>query len=170
MSGIPRNPRLSVDLSGMEIATHYTLSAFLLIPTGVMAYCLLTHQFAPDRIDTMRTICLVTLPLAVMAALLQRYALRFRRFSTSSDPGTNYRHVVAAMHKAGWRIRRQTADSRIIASVPGDITWGTRVEVLFRGNDVLANSICDPEKWPCGVGWIENSDNLKFIRQAVTDI
>ena len=159
-----------LKLAGFSAATHYALPIFFLIPAAVALYARLTHHFVPDRMEVMYTICLVTLPSAALAALYQRRALRFRRFATSSDNNDNYTRVMKTMHQAGWHIRLHNVNSQIVAAVPGVVTWGTRVEVRFWGSEVLANSICDPEKWPSAAGWGENADNMKLIRQAVSNI
>jgi hypothetical protein len=160
-----------VELRGGDFVTHYGVSLFLLMPSAVLVFAFLTHHGDPSRLPGMRVLCLITLPAAGLFAWYQTRVLRFRWLRTSSDASSNYRKVMNAMHNAGWHVRTHTVDSRIVATVPGTITWGTRVEVRFHATDVLVNSICDPTAWfVSGFGLGENVDNVRYIGQAVADI
>ena len=76
--------------------------------------------------------------------------------------------VIESIGRTNWHISQHRADSRLVALVPGAVTWGEKVEVQFYGTDVYVNSICDPSKWPVLIALGDNISHIAYIRDAVT--
>jgi hypothetical protein len=157
-----------VKLKGSELYTHYAISIILLAPTVAAIYSLATHNYISSAIPGMRILCACTFVAAAFLAWFQTWALRFRVLKTSEDARVNYQKVIDAIGKTNWRVSQHRADSRIVATVPGAVTWGERVEVRFHGTDVYVNSICDPSKWPVLVALGDNMSHIAYVRDAVT--
>jgi hypothetical protein len=136
-----------LSLKPSDLLTHYALPFYLLIPTAVAVYCIVTNHYVPSAIPAMAVLCSVTLAASGIFAWYQTRALRFRVFHTSSDAHENYEKVLQVLHKERWQIQYVQPDSRIVATARGfPLSWGERVEVRFDGTNVLVNSICDPAK------------------------
>ena len=154
-----------------DLLTHYALPLYLLTPSAVAAYCLLTHHYVPSAMPAMAVLCSVTLAASGVSAWYQTRALRFRVFQTSSEAHENYEKVLHAMKEEHWHVQHVHANSQIVATVRGfPLSWGERVEVRFDGRNVLVNSICDPGKFPSVASWGRNREHVSNIRRAVTNI
>jgi hypothetical protein len=158
-----------VKLKRSEFYTHYAVSIVLLAPTVAAIYSFVTHKYISSAIPDMRIFCACTIMASAFLAWFQTWALRFRVVETSEDARSNYQKVIEAIGKTDWHISQHHADSRIVATVPGAVTWGERVEVQFHGTHVYVNSICDPSKWPVLIALGDNISHIAFIRDAVTD-
>jgi hypothetical protein len=156
-----------VKLKGSEFYTHYAISIILLAPTFAAIYSLATHNYISSAIPGMRIFCACTIVAAAFLAWFQTWALRFRVFKTSEDARVNYQKVIDAIAKTNWHVSQHRSDSRIVATAPGAITWGERVEVRFHGTDIYVNSICDPSKWPVLVALGDNMSHIAYVRDAV---
>jgi hypothetical protein len=158
-----------VKLKGSEFFTHYAVSIILLAPTVAAIYIFATHQYVLNAIAGMRIVCACTIMASAFLAWFQTWALRFREIKTSEDARSNYKKVIEAIGRTDWHISHHRVDSRIVAMVPGAVTWGERVEVQFHGTQVYVNSICDPSKWPVLIALGDNISHIAYIRDAVTD-
>jgi hypothetical protein len=158
-----------VKLKRSEFYTHYAVSIVLLAPTVAAIYSFVTRKYISSAIPDMRIFCACTIIASAFLAWFQTWALRFRVVETSEDARSNYQKVIEAIGKTDWHISQHRADSRIVATVPGAVTWGERVEVQFHGTQVYVNSICDPSKWPVLIAFGDNISHIAYIRDAVTD-
>jgi hypothetical protein len=156
-----------VKLNRSEFITHYAIPIILLTPSIAAAYSFTTHHYVPSAIPGMRILCLSTIVASAFLASFQTWALRFRVFKTSENARVNYQKVIHAISKTNWRVSQHRAESRIVATVPGAVTWGERIEVRFHDTDVYANSICDPSKWPALVALGDNLSHVAYVRNAV---
>ena len=160
-----------LSLRPSELLTHYALPLYLLTPSVVAAYCLLTNHYVSSAIPAATVMCAVTAAASGISAWYQTRALRFRVFCTSSDAHENYEKVLRAMQEEHWHVQHVHAHSQIVATARGfPLSWGERIEVRFDGSDVLVNSICDPGKFPSVASWGRNREHVSYIRRAVTRI
>jgi hypothetical protein len=98
----------------------------------------------------------------------QRRDLQYERVATSSDAAANYAAVCAAARAAGWRILREEPPVRLDAQTPVSLLEvGERVQVQFRGRDVLIASICDPSVGFSLVGRRHCAEHRDFVRLAI---
>jgi hypothetical protein len=159
-----------VELKGSEFYTHYAISIVLLAPTVAAICSLATHKYISSAIPGMRIICACTIVASAFLAWFQTWALRFRVYKTFEDARVNYQKVIDAIGKTNWHVSQHRVDSRIVAAVPGAVTWGERVEVRFHDTYVYVNSICDPSKWPVLIALGDNMSHIAYIRDAVMRI
>ncbi len=69
--------------------------------------------------------------------------------------------------KYGWQISRNTS-KEIVAKTPfSGKSWGEQVTIIFDGNNLLINSICDPDKWASVVSLGRNAQNVRLIRKRI---
>src|ERR1041384_3883930 len=117
-----------------DLLTHYALPLYLLMPSAVAAYSLLTKHYVSSAIPAMAIMCFVTLVASGLSAWYQTRALRFRVFQTSSDAHENYEKVLHAMHTEHWQVQHAHHNSQIVATVRGlPLSWGGRGEVRVPG-------------------------------------
>jgi hypothetical protein len=170
MPEIPLHSPPRLKLKGSEFYTHYALSFVLLAPTIAAIYSLATHKYVSTAIPGIRTISLWTLAASALSAWIQTKALRFRVLQTSENARVNYQKVMEAIGKTNWHLSQHRVDSQIVATVPGNVSWGERVEVRFHGTYVYVNSICDPSKRFAMTALGDNLDHIAYIRHAVVGI
>ena len=112
--------------------------------------------------------------LAALAAIMarrQRRALWFRRIRTQRTAAENYELVLRGMKPFGWVITTYRRNQRIEAKTPGFpatwLSWGEMVTVRFSGEDVLVNSICDPDAQSSVVSWGRNRKNTAAVAELL---
>jgi len=98
----------------------------------------------------------------------QRRELRYDRFVTSNDAGTNFRAVRAAILDVQWRVISQLPDRQLDAQTAHSrFTVGERVQIRFVGSDVWVASICDPSVGFSLVGRRKCAEHRALVRSVV---
>jgi len=70
-------------------------------------------------------------------------------------------------NKYGWQISKNTSKV-IIAKTPfSGGSWGEQVTIIFDGNNLLLNSICDPDKRTSVVSFGRNNQNVRLIVKRI---
>ncbi|MGI8882621.1 MAG: hypothetical protein ACR2IA_00040, partial [Pyrinomonadaceae bacterium] len=71
------------------------------------------------------------------------------------------------INKYGWQISINTS-KEIIAKTPfSGKSWGERVTIIFDGNNILVNSICDPDERTSVVSMGRNEQNIRLIVKRI---
>ncbi len=70
-------------------------------------------------------------------------------------------------YKYGWQISTNTSKV-IIAKTPfSGKSWGEQVTIIFVGNNILVNSICDPDQRSSVVSVGRNAQNVRLIIKRI---
>jgi hypothetical protein len=164
----------TVDLTFGEYLTHYFPPILTLVPAAVMLWMLLISDAVLVRRGPAWAIAAVSLALSSLFFWIQTRALRFISIATNRTAESNYAYALNALADAGWNVVHKSRNRRIVSSVAGFPrtmrSWGERVELRFKGNLVLVNSICDPERRPALTAWGRNRDNVRRVIQMFAGI
>lgn len=70
-------------------------------------------------------------------------------------------------NKYGWQICINTS-KKIVAKTPfSGKSWGEQVTIIFDGNNLLVNSICDPDKKSSVVSAGRNDQNVRLLIKRI---
>ena len=156
-------------LRGAELATHFAAPLFFVMIGLVTAALLVFGDTSPDRAVAPRYFMGGALIIGWLSGWIQYRALNFKIIQTASDAITNFDRVLAEAKKSDWQIVSETSAERIVALTHPEITWGgERVEVKFRGPNVLVNSICNPQERGAMDFFALNARYRNVVRRAVT--
>ena len=163
-----------MELRGTEKAKYFAATTICVYLATLCAALIVTSAFFSKMQDAIAVTAAGLFGL-LMSGLLglaifcsQRRELRYDRVVTSTDAGSNFRAVRAALLDFEWRITcelperqldAQTADSRF--------TVGERVQIRFAGSDVLVASICDPSVGFSLVGRRRCAEHRSLVRRAI---
>ena len=96
-----------------------------------------------------------------------RRQLRFQIVTTSRTASENYVRVLSSVTNKGWTIRMHEENHFILCFTPmSPFSFGDRVTIYFKNQDVWVNSICEPSK-PMGGLFGPHKKNVDVVQAAV---
>ena len=99
--------------------------------------------------------------LALSAQWKLRRDLRFRRLETALTSEQSYARVLAMTESQRWRLGgHRPAVFLVYYTRASWFSWGERVCVQFRPNEILVSTICDPDKWPAVFGGMKEMSRM----------
>jgi hypothetical protein len=163
-----------MELKGAERAKYFAATMTCVYLATLCAALIVTSAFFSKMHDTMAVTAAGVFGL-FMSGLLglafycsQRRELRYDQIPTSTDAGSNFRAVRAALLDVGWRVTSEMPDRQLDAQTADSrFTVGERVQVRFIGSDVLVASICDPSVGFSLVGRRRCAQHRGLVRSAV---
>lgn len=165
-----------MELRGLDRARYFLPTTICAYLAGVCVVLIVTSAFLVNLQDAIAVTIAGVFGLGLTAGLgavfwrAQRRDLQFTRLVTASDASTNFVAVRAAAMRAGWGIVREEPSQCLTAvSAATALDAGERIEVRFRGNEVLVASICDPSVGFSLVGRQHCRLHQDLVRGAVSN-
>lgn len=103
----------------------------------------------------------------VIFYFIQRKRLKLISIGTNITRAQLDKIIEQISRKYRWRILTNTSRV-IIAKTPfSGKSWGEQVTIIFDGNCLLVNSICDPDKKASVVSMGRNAENVRLIAKRI---
>lgn len=103
----------------------------------------------------------------VILYFIQKNRLKLTSIKTNISREEFDKIIENISDKYGWEIHINSL-SEIIAKTPfSGSSWGEQVTVIFNGNNLLVNSICDPDKRSSVVSCGRNKQNIRLIIKRI---
>ena len=159
----------SLELRGFKWFTHYSAPTVFLVFTAFAGFQIVTRKYQSTGVE------ILTLALAVIGLLtlwLQKRALKFRVFDTSSGAPDNFERIIAGIEHSDWVITKFKEGAMLELKTRGFPatwrSWGEQVTILFVNNLVYVYSICDPDAHTALTAYGRNRGNIKRIGKMLS--
>ena len=97
--------------------------------------------------------------------IIQYRRLRFKKFEINLPQEKIYKALTKTAKELNWYFVYGTEDIAVAKRKGGFTTgsWGEQITVIFDNNQVLINSICDPDKWSSIASFGRNKQNVQTL-------
>ena len=103
----------------------------------------------------------------VIFYFIQKKHLKLTSFKTEISRKEIEKIIKQISSKYRWQISTNTS-KEIIAKTPfSGKSWGEQVTIIFDGNNLFVNSICDPDKRTSVVSLGRNAQNIRLIAKRI---
>lgn len=110
---------------------------------------------------------LMFIVVGVIFYFIQKKSLKLTSIKTNISRKEFDEIIQKISDKYGWEISVNTS-KEIIAKTPfSGRSWGEQVTIIFDENNLLINSICDPEKRTSVVSYGRNDQNIRLIFKGI---
>ena len=98
---------------------------------------------------------------------IQKKRLKLTSIKTNISKGDFDKLIEKISDKYRWQILTNTSKV-IIAKTPfSGSSWGEQITIIFGGDSLLVNSICDPDKRTSVVSYGRNAQNVRLIIKRI---
>lgn len=158
-----------LQLSRKDWLTHFGVAGFLFfIP--LMLFSIHLFKFFEGNPFSFRDgevyLLLVPIIIGFLFLLLQRGRLKFKVLTTTLSQKELTEYIERLCKEWDWKPYFHNKNVFIAKTKRGGGSWGEQVTILYNGNEVWVNSICDPDKKGSLVSFGRNRQNV----QAVADL
>lgn len=161
-------------LNNWQLFEHFTIVPFLLITPIMMGSSLfkiyVTNTYTGTR--TAGELLLVSFPFLILACIfyfIQKRRLKFTEINISVDKDTFHKAAELTADKLGWSIKNISSDS-ITAIRQGEFlsgSWGELITIVRDHNNILINSICDPDNIASVASYGWNKKNIRTFKEVL---
>lgn len=152
-----------LQLSFWEMVTHYWICVFfLVVPITIIVSKIINFIKEEDK-SREGEIYMIIIPilLSILFGLLQKRRLSFKVFNIENDRKILNEVVEQTATELGWIIDRRNKNYIKAHTNPGFLSgsWGEQITIIFDGNRILINSICDLDRKTSLVSMGRNKKN-----------
>jgi hypothetical protein len=163
----------SLVLTKGQLFWHYCLIGFFLIPPimniiSIFQYYV-THTYHGVRtVGEMATWSYLPLIPAAGFYYIQKRRLKFKTINVASDADTFIEAAKATAKQLDWKIIKKTQNLIVARSGSSWRSWGELITIIRTKDQILFNSICDPDNITSVASWGMNKRNLEAFEQNIT--
>ena len=107
---------------------------------------------------------------AVLFAIIQYRRLNFKRLNTNLTAEEFKSIAEQAGQKMNWNFLNLTNDYVIAITGFNWASWGERITIIRKENEILINSICDPDNRPSISSWGRNRKNVNAFKKRINNV
>ncbi len=112
---------------------------------------------------------LIFVSVGVMFYFIQKKRLKLTLIKANISRRDFDRILEKIRSRYGWRVSTN-ASKVIVAKTPfSGKSWGEQVTIIFDGNNLYINSICDPDKQTSVVSFGRNAQNIRLIAKRINN-
>lgn len=163
-----------LKLSNWQLFWHYSIVPFILIIPIMNLYSVLQIEVTGTYTGVRSTqehlsVGLPWLVPAIIFAIIQYRRLNFKKLNTHLTPEEFKTIAEQAGEEMNWNFMNLTKDYAIAITGFNWASWGERITIIRKENEILINSICNPDNRPSVSSWGQNRKNINaFIKRIKT--
>ncbi len=115
-------------------------------------------------------ILIVPIIIGFLFFILQRSRLKFKVLTVRLSQKELTAYIEQLCKEWDWKPYFHNKNIFIAKTKMGGGSWGELVTILFNGNEVWINSICDPDKHGSIVSMGRNRENVKAVTDLIENI
>ena len=167
-SNIIKSNRL--NLKGLELFWHYSPAIFFLILPITDLFLMIESKFKNDiegfqRMIEGQELGWIFLIISILVFFYKWTNLRFKEINLIASDKSFNEAIRKTAQQLEWKIIKETSNFLIAKSHHNLGSWGEHITIIKQENNILINSICDPEERPAISSWGGNNKNIKcFIK------
>jgi hypothetical protein len=103
---------------------------------------------------------------------IQKRRLKFRSIQTDVKRNVLISSITRFSKERDWKLVKSKGNVIVLKTQPSFLSgsWGEQVTIMFKGNRVLLNSICDLDKWPSIVSMGRNKENVTSLAHHIQNV
>jgi hypothetical protein len=164
-----------LQLNTQQKVTHYfpVLIGLIFPAVGLFLYVesYFKNETIPYRMQN-PWIWIISFMLFMLIYWLQHKRLRLKTIETSLSREDSLMIVRAAIKKLNWGTKTNNKEVIIAKVFNGWLagSWGEQVTIIFDGNKMYINSICDPDKKSSLTSYGNNKKNIAILLSEIKKI
>ena len=164
-----------LKLSNWQLFWHFLVVPFILIIPILNLYSVFEIEVTGTYNGVRSTqehlsVGLPWLILAVIFGIIQYRRLNFRQLDTKLTAEEFKAIVVEAGQEMNWNFINLTKDYAIAVTGFNWASWGERITIIRKENEILINSICDPDNRPSVSSWGQNKKNINAFEKRIKPV
>lgn len=164
-----------LKLSNWQLFWHYSVIPFILIIPVMSLYYVFEIEVTGTYTGVRSTQELLTVGLpwlipAIIFAVVQYRRLNFKKLNKHLTPEEFKAIVVQAGQEMNWNFINLTKDYAIAITGFSWVSWGERITIIRKENEILINSICDPDNRPSVSSWGQNRKNINTFKKSIKPV
>jgi len=161
-----------LKLSKWQLFWHYSVVSFILIIPLMNLYSMFEIEVTGTYtgVRTTQEHLSVGLPWlipAIIFGIIQYRRLNFKSIETELTPEKFKSIAEQAGKEMNWNFMNLTKDYAIAFTGFNWLSWGERITIVRKDNEVLINSICDPDNRPSVSSWGQNRKNINAFKKRI---
>jgi len=159
-----------LQLPSWQKRTHFEIVLWSFGIAVVMPLIILFYQiYDPANVKNygvlwLTPICIIV---GVIFYFIQKKRLKLTSIKANISREEFGKIIEQICHKYGWQISVKTS-KEIVAKTPfSGRSWGEQVTIIFDGDNILVNSICEPDKQTSVVSCGRNNQNIRLIIKRI---
>lgn len=164
-----------LGLSKWQLLWHYSVVLFILIVPILNLYSVyeieVAHTYTGVRStqDHLRVGLPWIIP-ALATGIIQYQRLNFKKLKAELSGDEFKLLVMEAGKEMKWNFINLTKDYAIAVTGFNWASWGERITIIRKRDEILFNSICDPDNRPSVTSWGQNRKNLNAIKKRINPV
>ncbi len=164
-----------LKLSNWQLFWHYSIVPFILIVPIMNLYSVFQIEVTGTYTGVRSTEehLIVGLPWlipAIIFAIIQYRRLNFKRLNARLTSEEFKSIAEQAGQEMNWHFMNLTKDYVIAITGFNWVSWGERITIIRKENEILINSICDPDNRPSVSSWGQNRKNINAFRKRIKPV
>lgn len=161
-----------LKLSNWQLFWHYSITPFILIIPIMNLYSVFQIEVTGTYTGVRSTqehlnVGLPWLIPAMFFAIIQYHKLSFKRLNTQLSPEKFKSIIYQTGHEMNWNFIYLTKDYAIAITGFNWASWGERITIIRKENEIIINSICDPDNRPSVSSWGQNRKNINALKKRI---
>lgn len=161
-----------LKLTKKQMFWHYSSVLFILIIPIMNLYSIfeieVTNTYTGVRTtqDHLRAGLPWFVP-ALLFGLIQYRRLNFQKLKAKLSGEEFKLLAIEAGKEMNWNFTELTNDYAIAITGFNWVSWGERITLIRKNDEILVNSICDPDNRPSVTSWGQNRKNINAIKKRI---
>lgn len=159
-----------LQLSLWQKATHFLIVLWSFVFAVFVPLMILFYQIFDPASNKNYGVLWLSPVFAIVGTIfyfVQKKRLKLTTIKTKISREEFGKIIEKISYKYGWQISTNTSKV-IIAKTPfSGKSWGEQVTIIFVGNNILVNSICDPDQRSSVVSVGRNAQNVRLIIKRI---
>jgi len=161
-----------LKLTKGQLFWHYSVIPFLLITPVMSLYSVfeieISHTYTGVRTtEEILTFGLPWLVPTLIFGLIQYRRLNFKKIKTKLTSKDFKSITQKAGDEMNWSFISLNSNYALAFTRFNWASWGERITIIRCENEILINSICDPDNRPSVTSWGQNRKNLNALRKRL---
>ena len=161
-----------LKLSNWQLFWHYSIVPFILIIPIMNLYSVFQIEVTGTYTGVRSTeehlsAGLPWLIPAIIFAIIQYRRLNFKKLNKRLTPQEFKTIAEQAGEEMNWNFMNLTKDYVIAVTGLNWASWGERITIIRKENEILINSICDPDNRPSVSSWGQNRKNINAFKKRI---
>lgn len=159
-----------LQLPSWQKATHFEIVLWSFGIAVFMLLMILFYQiYDPASIKNYGVLWLspIFAGVAVIFYFIQKKRLKLIPIKANISREEFGKIIEKISDKYGWQISVNTSKENVAKTPFSGKSWGEQVAIIFDGNNLLVNSICDPDKRSSVVSLGRNAQNIRLIIKRI---
>jgi hypothetical protein len=166
--------RGELQLSTVGKFNHWSPIFFLLLVPVVILISIAVsiisqHSFHISQAEL--RIIIIPSVLSLLIYLVQKRRLKFKIITTTLSQPEILKIIKQVSKDLNWIPGTHSANTFIATTNPGFFSgsWGEQITILFDGNQIFVNSVCNPQDRPSLASFGRNRNNMKTLLNRITE-